>query len=83
VIFISHRTDGDSGYGDMVDRMVELASNNYDFWEHNQHVKALVLQSHIGSIWNLLNFGNKKRNITLIEKKVKTSGTQNLKNALK
>lgn len=26
VIFTSHRTEGDSGYGRMADRMVELAS---------------------------------------------------------
>ncbi|UNG17872.1 antibiotic biosynthesis monooxygenase family protein [Stutzerimonas zhaodongensis] len=26
VIFTSHRTDGDNGYGDMVTRMVELAA---------------------------------------------------------
>lgn len=31
VIFTSHRTDGDNGYGYMADRMVELASKQAGF----------------------------------------------------
>ena len=31
VIFTSHRTDGDNGYGKMADRMVELASEQAGF----------------------------------------------------
>lgn len=31
VIFTSHRTEGDSGYGRMADRMVELASKQSGF----------------------------------------------------
>jgi heme-degrading monooxygenase HmoA len=31
VIFTSHRTDGDNGYGDMANRMVELASKQAGF----------------------------------------------------
>ena len=31
VIFTSHRTDGDNGYGEMADRMVELASKQPGF----------------------------------------------------
>ncbi|MCE0494655.1 antibiotic biosynthesis monooxygenase family protein [Vibrio salinus] len=31
VIFTSHRTEGDSGYGKMADRMVELASKQPGF----------------------------------------------------
>ncbi len=32
VIFTSHRTDGDYGYGEMTDRMVELASKQPGFF---------------------------------------------------
>lgn len=31
VIFSSHRTDGDDGYGEMADRMVKLASEQLGF----------------------------------------------------
>lgn len=31
VIFSSHRTEGDGGYGDMADRMVELAAEQAGF----------------------------------------------------
>ncbi len=31
VIFTSHRTDGDNGYGEMADKMVELASQQPGF----------------------------------------------------
>lgn len=31
VIFSSHRTEGDNGYGDMADRMVELAATQPGF----------------------------------------------------
>ena len=31
VIFTSHRTDGDNGYGKMADRMIELASEQAGF----------------------------------------------------
>ncbi len=31
VIFTSYRTDGDNGYGEMADRMVELASKQPGF----------------------------------------------------
>ncbi|KZY69695.1 antibiotic biosynthesis monooxygenase, partial [Oleiphilus sp. HI0067] len=31
VIFTSHRTEGDNGYGQMADRMVELASKQPGF----------------------------------------------------
>ncbi|MEL4387703.1 antibiotic biosynthesis monooxygenase family protein [Shewanella xiamenensis] len=31
VIFISHRTEGDNGYGRMADRMIELASKQPGF----------------------------------------------------
>ena len=31
MIFTSHRTDGDNGYGEMADRMVELASKQPGF----------------------------------------------------
>lgn len=47
VIFSSHRTQGDNGYGEMADRMVELAEQQLGFLGIESVKEDLVINSGI------------------------------------
>jgi len=79
VIFTSHKTNKDNGYGEMADRMVELALKQPGFLGIESARESVGITVSYWTDLESINVGNITLNILLPKKKVKISGIQNLK----
>lgn len=82
VIFTSVRTEGDHGYAEMANRMVELAHGQDGFLGIESARKSSEFRSRTGAIWNLSENGETMRNMPSPVRKDGRNGTNASKPAL-